>query len=158
MKTKEEFFEFEKKQRVFFDDYYKKKGWECRRISGKENKKYDCLVLVGKRWIKIQEKARSGEYDDFLVELVQDLGTGDRGWLYTCQADWILYKTPNNLFAIDKKRLDVYMKRCGPDCELIISNKGWGRTVNAVLSWEEIIKEKIGRRISLDKLLKLPLK
>jgi hypothetical protein len=147
MKTKEEFFRFEKEQRRFFDDYYRGKRWGCQRINGKENKRYDCLIFIGTREIKIQEKVRSEDYGDFLVELIRDTNTGDKGWLYTCEADYILYKTPKNFYWIDRQKLKNHMEKFGVDYKTIESIKGWGRTINAIIPWKIIIENKIGGRI-----------
>jgi hypothetical protein len=151
VKTKEDFFKFEKEQRKFFDNYYKSKGWRVERIKGKANKKYDCAIWTGKSWITIQEKVRSEDYGDLLVELTQDISTNNLGWLYTCKADFILYKTPDTLYWINNKKLKKHMREFGLNYRTIESKKGWGRTLNAVVSWDIILKNKIGDEIIFKK-------
>lgn len=147
MKTKEEFFQFERKQRQFFDDYYKQKGWPLKRIYGKENIKYDCLIKIKNEWIKIQEKVASFDYDGCLVELMQDIETNNKGWLYTCQADYILFKMPDNLYWINTNKLKTHMRKFGENYDTFISNKGWGKTLFAIIPWEIISNNKIGNKI-----------
>lgn len=147
MKTKEEFFEFEKKKRRFFDAYYRKKNWPFQRIVGSENKRYNCLVEIGgKKW-KFEEKARSEEYGDFLVELVQDTETKSPGWLYYCEADYILYSTPNYFYAINFRKLKKFMEHHGGNYPLRVSTKGWGKTTNAAIPWKDLIEQGIAKEI-----------
>lgn len=147
MKTKEEFFQFEKKQQEFFDNYYRQKGWQCKRIDGKENIKYDCLIKIKGKWIKIQEKAASFVYDGCLIELTQDIKTNSRGWLYTCQADYILYKILDNFYWINMRKLKNHIKIFGENYDAFISNKGWGKTLFTIVPWEIIFNNKIGNKI-----------
>lgn len=147
MKTKEEFIKFEKEQRKYFNNYYRKKGWQCKRIYGKENIKYDCLIEIENKWIKIQEKAASYDYGGCLVELIQDIKTNNKGWLYTCQADYIIYKILDNLYWIDMRKLKNHMRESGGNYDNLISDKGWGKTVFIIIPWEIIINNKIGNKI-----------
>jgi hypothetical protein len=148
MNTKEEFFEFERQNRKSFDDYYRQKGWSVERIYGKENKKYDCRVKANDRWIKIEEKAASYDYGGCLVELTQDLETNDKGWLYTCEADYLLFKMLDKLYWVDMNKLKVHMRECGADYESKISTKGWGQTLFVIIPWSIIIGKGIGNEIS----------
>jgi len=147
MRTKEEFFEFEKKKRNFFDSYYKKKNWPFKRISGPENKRYNSLVEIAGKKFKFEEKARSSDYGDFLVELVQDTETQSPGWLYYCEADYILYSTPTCFYAVNFHKLKDFMRKQGGGYPLKISTKGWGKTTNAAVPWRDLIAHGIAKEI-----------
>ena len=86
-KELEDNFRFEKEKQQFFNKIYKSKGWAYKRIYGKENKFYDCVVLVDERWVKVEEKYRRRGWPDLLVEIIQDTETNSPGWLYYTQAD-----------------------------------------------------------------------
>ena len=142
-----EFLEFEKKHRKFFDDYYKKKGWNFQRITGKENKRFNSLVEIdGKKW-KFEEKVRSANYNDLLVELVQDTATNSPGWLYYCEADYILYSMPSDFYVVTLGKLKNYVRNYGSKYCFIISEKGWGKTLNIAIPWNILIDLKIARKI-----------
>jgi len=145
--SKEELFQFSNEKEKFFDSYYKKKGWPCKRIRGPENKKYNCLVEIdGKKW-KFEEKARAEDYGDFLVELIQDIETKSPGWLYYCEADYILYSTPGCFYAINFHKLKKFMKRHGHKYPIKVSEKGWGKTTNAAVPWDDLMAEKVAQKI-----------
>jgi hypothetical protein len=147
MNKKEDFFRFSRLKQKFFDAYYKKKGWPYRRIQGSENRRYNCLVEInGKKW-KFEEKSRTADYDDFLVEIKQDIKTGDPGWLYYCEADYILYSTPKSFYAIRLSRLREFVKKNGANYPIKISKKGWGETMNIAIPWADLISQKIAQKI-----------
>lgn len=147
MRTKEEFFEYEKQKRKVFDDFYEERGWQCKRIFGKQNKDYDCEVLIDGKWIKVEEKYRSVDYRDFLIETNQDTKTNNEGWLYYCKADYIFYGVANKIYYIDLPKLREFINRVGDRFHKKISKKGWGITENLAIPWPVIIVNKIGERI-----------
>jgi len=147
MKTKEEFFQFEREQQEYFNNYYKQKNWQYKRIYGKENIKYDCLIEVENKWIKIQEKAASFDYGGCLVELTQDIDTNNKGWLYTCQADYILFKMVDDFYWIHMEKLKDHMRKYGGDYNYFITNKGWGKTLYTIIPWRIIFNNEIGNKI-----------
>ena len=147
MKTKEEFFAFEKKNQKFFDDYYKKKGWKFKRIIGKENKRFNSLIEIDGKFWRFEEKVRSTDYNDLLVELVQDIATKSPGWLYYTEADYILYSMPSSFYVVTFGKLKSHIKNNGSDYDFIISKKGWGETVNIAIPWKILIDLKIAKKI-----------
>lgn len=147
MKTKEDFFKFEKDKQIIFNTYYKRKGWKVKRVNGKENKKFNCLVDIGGKLWKFEEKARSKDWNDLLVEITQDAETNSPGWIYYSEADYILYSTPDNFYAINFKKLKKYVEKYGENYNFIISDKGWGKTINIAIPWELLIKNNIAKKV-----------
>lgn len=145
METKQEFFEYEKKTRKIFDDFYKKKGFEVKRIYGIENKNYDCEVKIGEIWYKVEEKYRSSDFDDCLIEMIQDTETNSPGWLYYCKADYVLYGVSKKIYCIDLPRLKSFVEKYKDMFNKKISKKGWGRTENIVIDWATLKINKIAK-------------
>lgn len=148
MQTKQEFFEFENQTRKVFDDFYKKKGYEVKRITGIKNKDYDCEVKIGDVWYKVEEKYRSVDYKDCLVETMQDTETNSLGWLYYCKADYILYGVASKIYCIDLPRLKSFIEKFKDKFNKKISKKGWGRTENIVIDWATLKINKIAKLIN----------
>ena len=147
MNTKEEFFKWERDKRKIFDEFYKSKGWECKRISGKANKDYDCLLFVNNEWKKVEEKFLSKDYGYLLVETIQDTETNDPGWLYYTKADYIFWGFEDTIYQIDMNKLLPFVEKHGDKFNKKISVKGWGRTENIAIPWYTIIDNKIGERV-----------
>lgn len=147
MKTKEEFFSFEKEKRKIFDKFYQDNHWICKRIHGKKNKNYDCLIKINNRWWKVEEKFRSKIRDDILVEIMQDINTDSRGWLYETKADILLYGMGNKIYGISIPKLKELVNKYKDVFNKKISKKGWGVTENLVIPLYIIIQNKIGKRI-----------
>lgn len=148
MQTKEEFFQFEKSRQKIFDNFYKKHNWDFERIEGRENKDYDVLVNI-KGWrIKIEEKSRDKDYGDFLVEIEQDTETKSLGWLFYTKADCIFYEIKGKIYVVFIDKLREYVNRNKDKLPVRISEKGWGRTKNVIISWSEILKNSIGQKLT----------
>ncbi len=147
MKTKEEFFEFEREKQKIFDEFYKDNGWPYKRIFGKDNKKYDCVVLINGDWIKIEEKFRSRDWPDLLVETIQDTETNDPGWLYYTEAELLLYGMDKKIYKIDIQKLKEFVDNYKDKFNEIISEKGWGITKNLVIPLSIIFINGLGERI-----------
>src|SRR3990167_408584 len=146
--------EFEKKKHNdFFLPYYKEKGWEVLQDNIGVNADWDVKLRIdGKDW-RIDEKARQKDYGDFLVEIVQDLKTGNRGWLFK-EKDMYFYASWNNqdllpttFYVVYSKKLQNFVitnwKNLLPNIE--ISIKGWGVTLFAKLKWEDLIFTNIAK-------------
>ena len=145
MKTTEEFFNFEKKNQNKFDELYKSRGWSCERIYGKDNRKYDCILTKNGKQIKIEEKYRSQDYKDFLVEIMQDTETNSPGWLYYTEADYIIYGVSLKFYLIKVSKLKEFMQMAGSAFKKVISEKGWGRTENIAIPWEYVEMNNLGK-------------
>lgn len=147
MKTKKEFFEYSNKREKEFDKFYKFRGWEVKRITGIANKNYDCLLGIGGKWYKVEEKSQEREWDCLLVEIIQDTETNDPGWLYYTKADYLFYEVGENIYAIEVEKLRGFVGRHEDKFETKFSKKGWGRTKFILIPWEVILYNKIGKRL-----------
>lgn len=150
LKTKEEFFQFSNEKEKVFDEFYKSKKWECKRIVGKDNEDYDCLVKKDGIWYKIEEKFRSGEWDDLAVETIQDIETNSPGWLYYTKAQYLFYGMGKKIYAINIEKLRNFIKEYRNNFKIKYSKKGWGNTKFIIIPWYEIINNKIGKLLCKD--------
>lgn len=145
MITIQQLFDYEKQTRPIFDEFYKSNGYSCKRIYGEANKDYDCLVKIdGKEW-KVEEKFRSQEYPDLLVEIIQDEETNAPGWLYTTKAEILLYGVKDKIYAVNIEKLRNFVKKFGDNFNRQVSKKGWGITKNIIIPWTTIFRNKIGK-------------
>lgn len=147
MNTKEELFQFEKEKQPLFDEFYRSKGWEFKRIVGIKNKDYDVLVKIGEEWVGVEEKFRGEEYLDLLVELIQDTETNDPGWLYTTKAKYLFYGVGNKIYGMYIDRLREFVELYKDKFNVIISPKGWGITKNIAIPWPTIFDNNLGKRM-----------
>jgi len=151
LETKEELFEFEReKGRPVFDKYYKSKNLFCKRIYGKDNRKYDCLIKINGKWVKVEEKYRSRYYPDLLVETKQDTETNSPGWIEETEADYLLYGVKERIFAVDIPKLKSFVERNKNNFDKIISKKGWGRTENIAIPWYVLESNGISKIVQQD--------
>jgi len=146
-KTKEELFAYERKKQEFFNKFYRDKNWPYKRIFGKENKKYDCVILINGKWIKVEEKHRIKTWPDMAVELVQDTETNSPGWLYYTEADWILYGMGEKIYLVEVEKLKEFVRKYKDKFNTKISKKGWGITLNLIIPLSIIIYNNIGRQV-----------
>ena len=143
----EDFFEFERENRKLFDDFYRSKGWACKRIYGKENKKYDCELLIDGNKVKVEEKFRSKVWPDCLVETIQDTKTNSPGWIYYTKADYILYGMGNEIYSLDAQKLRNFVENHKDAFNKKISRKGWGITENIAIPWYILFHNGIARKL-----------
>lgn len=157
-------FSFEKKKHLeFFLPYYEKMGWSVIDDSTKRNEKdegWDVkLKLPDERIVLVDEKALRKEWNNCLVELIQDLKTKSWGWFFYGEKDWVLYgswnviektseKEPNSLYLINMPKLRDYVCSLERIIRTVISHKGWGITWNINLSWTELINKEVAIRLS----------
>ena len=95
----------------------------------------------------MEEKYRSTDYNDCLVETIQDTKTNSPGWLYYSEADYILYGIGNKIYCIDLPKLKGFIERNKDAFNKKISKKGWGITENIVVDWSTLQMNKIAKRI-----------
>ena|SRR3990167_910453 len=149
------FVEFEKqKHNEFFLPYYKERGWTVLEDNIGKSTDWDVYLETPEGKFTIDEKARNKEYGDFLVEIVQDLKTGTRGWLfkkkdYYFYASWLSEKLPSSFWCIDAQKLQEFViknwKSLLPN--MGISEKGWGITLFAKIFWDDLLFTKIAKRL-----------
>jgi hypothetical protein len=151
-------FSFERKKHFdFFIPYYRKKNWLVVKDnidSGYKNDWDVKLEIFAGQYALVDEKARKGEYNDFLVEIIQDLRTGNLGWFYG-EKDWILYGSwddlenvyPTSLYLVKAKELDDYIDNLEGFFKTCISKSGWGNTWNLKLEWKELLDKNIAEKL-----------
>ena len=147
MQTKEEFFQFAKEKEKVFNKFYKDRDWPYKRIFGKDNKKYDCVLLINGKWIRVEEKFQGKEWPSMAVELIQDTETNNSGWLHYTEADWILYGMGERIYLVEFQKLREFIELYKSKFNTIISKKGWGITENLIIEWSIIIQNGIGKMI-----------
>ena len=161
MNNKEEIdnnFEFERKKHFdFFLPYYQEQNWQVLEdnINGNVPISWDIkLEVFAGEYKLVDENAREGEFNDFLMEIIQDIKTGKLGW-YFGEKDWILYGSwldiesiyPSSLYLIKAKELKYYICTLDGFIKTCISKKGWGNTWNIVLDWRELIIKGIAEKL-----------
>lgn len=153
-----EFLDFEKQKHTeFFLPYYKKKGWVILQDNLGKSTDWDVYLETPEGKFTIDEKARSKDYNDFLVEIVQDLKSGNKGWLfkdknYYFYASWETKEiNPTSFYCIDANKLQEFVvknwKVLLPTMQ--ISEKGWGITLFANISWQDLLFTKVAKRLEL---------
>jgi len=146
-----------KKHFEFYLPFYKEKNWLLVEDNIDSDHKNDWdvkLEIFAGQFIKVDEKVIRGEYNDLLVEIMQDMVTGNLGWFYS-EKDWILYGSwddldevyPHSLFLVKSKALKDYILGLEDFIKTCISKKGWGNTWNIVLYWPELIEKGIAEKL-----------
>lgn len=154
----EEELEWEKKKHPFFMRYYYLKGYEVLEDwVDKGNHPYDVKVKTPTGEIKfIDEKARKKDYGDCLIEILQCLRKGRKGWLHTEEVTEVLYASwtdqesfePNSFYSIDRKKLLDYV--CNNYLKLKdnpLVQSGFGLTANKISPWGPLLQQNIAKRI-----------
>jgi len=157
MDTFDDFAAFEKaKHKEFFLPYYQENGWVLLQDNLGKNTDWDVKIFKDGHDYTIDEKARRKEYNDFLVEIVQDLNSGSKGWLFK-KKDYYFYaswtnaedKEPTSFYVVDALRLRDFVIGNWKDLipKMEISEKGWGTTLFVKVFWQDLIFTKIAKKI-----------
>ena len=151
-------FDFEKKKHIeFYLPFYEQKNWLLVQDNIDSNQKNDWdvkLEVFAGQYKTIDEKALREEHDNFLTEIIQDMKTGNLGWLFG-EKDWILYGSwnnkeniePSSLYLIRSGELKNYICNLEGFIKTCISKKGWGITWNLVLNWKDLIEKNIAEKL-----------
>ncbi len=134
----------DKRADPFLDNLYKKLGGEITaRHPDSKFDDWDKIVKFPSITYKIEEKARIGDYDDVLVEIIEDVKTGDLGWFYQTKADRLIYclfeseesLEPYVVYVFDIQKLKNYYFEHAKELfrQSNISDKGYGLTLNIFL-------------------------
>lgn len=153
----ENYLEFEKrKHNDFFIPYYNSRGWEVLQDNLGQNTDWDIKLLMDGEEKTTDEKARMKDWGDFLVEIVQDLKTGNKGWLFKPK-DFYFYaswndmdkKEPTSFYIVDAKLLQDFVlcnwKKLIEKME--ISERGWGTTLFVKIGWQDLLFTKVANKI-----------
>lgn len=84
-----EFVDFEHDAQPLLDEFYRQRGYIVDR--SKACKLFDVILTRGERSVKVEEKIRSHDYGDILLELVQDVDSGNPGWVSKTRCDYLVY-------------------------------------------------------------------
>lgn len=153
-----QFFNFERKKHTdFFLRYYRERNWIVLEDNINSNQKNDWdvrLEVFAGQYVLVDEKARNGEYGDFLMEIMQDMNSGSLGWFFS-KKDWILYGSwndpesayPTSLYLVKSKELKDYIATLDGFIKTCISKTGWGNTWCIVLNWNNLISKNIAERL-----------
>lgn len=146
---KKAFFQYESAAQKYLDTFYIGRNHHIIRDA---DKLHD-LTLDGKD--RIEEKIRSAIRDDILIEIIQDLSTGDAGWFSKMRCDHLHYvmckdvntPIPQILYRIDWEKfkswfLTTYLKN-NSTIMAIPSLRGWGVTINIPVPIKAIPKNLI---------------
>jgi len=151
-------FSFERKKHFdFFLPFYQQKNWTVFQDNINSNYKNDWdvkLEVFAGQFILVDEKAIRKEWNDLLVEIIQDMESGSLGW-YWSKKDYILYGSwidlentyPSSLYMIKAKELKQYINNLDGFVKTCISKKGWGNTWNIVINWQELIDKNIAEKL-----------
>jgi len=153
-----QYFNLERKKHFeFFIPFYREKNWQLIRdnIDGKIAIGWDVeLEVLAGQYKLVDEKVRVGNFNDFLLEIIQDMKTGKLGWFFS-KKDWILYGSwddiekvyPTSLYLVKSKELKEYINNLGGFISTCISKKGWGNTWNIKLAWNNLIDNRIAEKL-----------
>lgn len=153
-------FELERRKHFdFFLSYYREKNWQVIQDNIDSQQKIDWdvkLEIFAGQFVLVDEKVRGKEFDDLIVEIIQDMRTGNLGWFFG-PSDWILYGSwvvkesvwPFSLYLIRLKSLKEYIYGLKGFVKTCISSpeKGWGITWNIVFNWEDLIRKNIVEKL-----------
>lgn len=141
-----ESFGHERMMQPMADAFYTGRGHVVETRKGTQE--FDLVLLTkGNRRELIEEKFRGAVWDDVLVEIVQDLASGDLGWLYHCQSDYLHYFMCPNWQYIEamyrikwqpfrKWLIEEYMPN--RRLKFVISRQGYGLTLNISVPLRDI--------------------
>jgi hypothetical protein len=142
-----EFVAFEEANQSVMNDFYTS-GMKWEIVNRVGDKGRDLVIKRKDRGEeKVEEKYREGDFGDFLIEVVQDLVSENRGWFYTTKADIISYiicknKIPTSVYFVHWKNFkDWYLTTGYKNYRrqfLIISDRGYGVTLNIGIKWKTI--------------------
>lgn len=136
---------FEKEKQLLFDGLYSKKG----KIVNRDHcEGWDLVVEWDGKQHTIEEKARRGDFDDILVEVVQDQDKGFPGWIYYSQAHYLVYGIfgeKERVYILPMKKFRDWFDFAKLGFEKKVSKKGYGTSINHVVPLAYIPPELIRR-------------
>lgn len=151
----------ERKHREFFLPTYKRLKMEVLEDHGREKKPwetftpFDVKVRYQGKILMVDEKVRTYQWKDFAVEVLQCMKTGRLGWLYS-PIHYVFYAVWPSIHA-EGDPAYAYMVRL-PDLrdfvaanfsklEDIVSEKGYGISLNKKVEWYDLEYLKLATKI-----------
>ena len=142
MKTFDNYVDYEKSQQDLILYFYEKQlGFTPDRTLACED--FDFRFEKDGQIYTAEEKFREKDYGDFLLEIMQDVGTGHKGWFYTCKAYFLVYIVEGQfVYFINWRKFKNWIKEDFKNVKFktSYSNQGYGLTVNLSINWEYIPK------------------
>lgn len=140
----EDFFAREKAMQPFMDAEYLSKGHQI--VTRVGTRKYDLILKVNGKDQLIEEKYREKEYDDILVEILQDVISGGLGWYYTTGCDYLHYilcpnwQPPTRYWRIPWQPFKTWMEEAfwKTKPKYRTSSRGYGRSLNVCVPFSAI--------------------
>lgn len=139
-----EFVELERQSQPAMDRFYRARGHRI--VSRRGTKQYDVILDVfgdPNRRELVEEKYRTGhKYNDVLIELIQDVASGELGWFFHTGCDTLHYIWCGALGQpIELQRIkwnpfkDWFLGYLGyvKKHTAIVSERGWGITLNVAV-------------------------
>ena len=140
----------------FFMPYYPKLGMEVVRdiFDDTKTNDYDVVVKYKGGIYRVDEKARTREYDDFAVEVMQCVRTGRIGWIYK-DVHYIFYASwknpedtdPSSAYLIDRLMLRDFIVENLERLPGFVSTKGYGESWNKKVSWQDLLYLEVAEKI-----------
>lgn len=154
--------QFEKRLQPWMDSLYREHELDPDRSNSGYG--YDLILsdLYYGHKTKVEEKYRTKVWDDFAIELLQDVSFPLRkqtvGWFYHTKADSVTYilcdsinaTRPQKVYSVDMRLLRgnlTDMLVGGLEPVLRASKKGVGYSINMCLDWDVLIFNGIARKI-----------
>lgn len=144
-------FDGESQARILMLPYYPiVYGLQVVNTNGTRARDIECVSASSGKRYAVEEKFIQGDFNEFCIEILQDMISRNPGWFYTTKADILMYvacepKTwrPIRAFAIhwaDFKKWWVGYLSEHHIPKAIISPKGYGLSLNLAIRWPQIPK------------------
>jgi len=146
-----------KKHFEFYLPFYQEKNWIVvnDNIDGNKPISWDVEIEVfAGQFKKVDEKVLTHEWNNCLIEIIQDMETGSLGWFFG-EKDWVLYGSwndleeiyPSSLYLISMNRLKPHIYGLKKMIPTVVSHKGWGITWNLRLDWVDLTEKEIIQKL-----------
>ena len=129
--------DFEISCQQIVDPFYESKGLNIDRSCS--CREYDLMLNDS----KVEEKFRTVDYGDFLIEIIQDVASGNEGWYYKTKADNIAYwATTKILYFVKWEKFKYwFINKYKIEDDLFRVQKsiiGYGLTINVSIKWSDV--------------------
>ena len=153
-------FDDEKRMQPYMDVFYKSVGYTLDRSGS--CKAYDLIVTNLTQRYKIEEKYlfNDADYDQGLIEIIQDIKTGDFGWFYHTGCDFLFWiychenreLRPRYAYCMRWPKVKQYvLDQLGKSkwSKFNLCSDNYGLTLNYPVNWQALLSLKIASKIDL---------
>ena len=147
-------FDDERRMQPFMNIFYQARGWQADRSGSCRN--FDLVLTQNNTTLKIEEKFLfTKEYDQLLIEFIQDMRSGDLGWYYHVDCDYLIWaycnedriSAPIKIYLIKWYRFKDRVMQFNADSntwqDFNVCNKNYGITLNLPFKWHILLDEGI---------------